>query len=193
MAEIVAANGAPYWAAVNNSSSSDGDIRSFRIARIIKDDNFRPIGTFYLVVSTAVFRDVLHSALAGSSTSFKLMDHQQTLLLKEPGIQDPFTNSLELNKTLSVNGWSLQAEYALNTLYATVYRMSMFAAWLAGGCLLLGLAASYLIRTDIVIPMSKLLANMRRGIRGEQPNALAKFKGAREIIQLNDTFYICDV
>lgn len=188
LAEIVAANGAPYWAAVDNSSSTDGEIRSFRLARVIKDDNFRPIGTFYLVISPSVFRDVLHSALAGSNTSFKLIDHQQAILLNEPDKQDPFTDTLELNKTLSVNGWTLQAEYALNTLYATVYRMSLFAAWLAGGCLLLGLAASYLIRTDIVIPMSKLLANMRRGIRGEQPNKLSKFKGAREIIQLNDTF-----
>ncbi|KUP21820.1 sensor histidine kinase [Paenibacillus sp. DMB5] len=189
LAEIINANGAAYWATVKNKSSDSGDIGAFRLGRIIKDDNFRPLGTFYLVVSSDVFREVLNSALAGSSTSFKLADHQQEVLLTEPEIQDnQITDALRLKKTLSLNGWTLTAEYALNTLYATVYRMSIFAAWLAGGCLLLGLAASYLIRTDIVIPMAKLLANMRRGIRGEQPNALLKFKGAREIMQLNDTF-----
>lgn len=189
LAEIINANGAAYWATVKSKSSDSGNIGAFRLGRIIKDDNFRPIGTFYLVVSSDVFREVLHSALAGSSTSFKLADYQQEVLLTEPKIQDnQITDALRLKKTLSLNGWTLTAEYALNTLYATVYRMSIFASWLAGGCLLLGLAASYLIRTDIVIPMAKLLANMRRGIRGEQPNALSKFKGAREIMQLNDTF-----
>ncbi|MNC16804.1 putative sensor-like histidine kinase [compost metagenome] len=188
LAEIVKANGATYWAPVNTGSAIDGNIRSFRLARVIKDDNFRPIGTFYLVVSSAIFRDVLSSAMAGTSTSFELVN-QQNILLKEPVIQEvPFSETLRLNKTLSFNGWTLTAVYALNTLYETVYRMSVFAAWLAGGCILLGLAASYLIRTDIVLPMGRLLNNMRRGLRGEKPNALLKFKGAREITQLNDTF-----
>lgn len=66
--------------------------------------------------------------------------------------------------------------------------MSVFAAWLAGVCLVLGLVASYLIRADITLPIARLLTNMRRGLRGEKPNSLAKFRGAREITQLNDTF-----
>lgn len=186
IADILNANGAPYWAPVK--SGVDGSVKAFRLGRVIKDDYFRPIGTFYLVISPTVFRDVLSSAMAGSNTAFALVN-QQADLIKEPEVKEEFiSETLKINKTLSYNGWMLTAEYALNSVYAAVYRMSVFTAWLAGGCLILGLTASYLIRTDIAVPITKLLANMRRGLRGEKPNSLSKFKGAREITQLNDTF-----
>lgn len=186
--KIITANGAPYWGTVKIDSSASSDVRVFRLGRVIKDENFRPIGVFYLVISSDVFRDVLRSAMAGSNTAF-ILSGPLSVLIREPEIQgETFSEDLRLNKRLSSNEWMLTAVYALNTVSDTVYRMSAYAAWLAGGCLVLGLAASYLIRTDIALPIARLLANMRRGLRGEKPNSLSKFKGAREITQLNDTF-----
>nr|WP_186322875.1 sensor histidine kinase [Paenibacillus xylanexedens] len=184
----VTANGAPYWGSVRLGYPTNDDVSAFRLGRVIKDENFRPMGYFYLIVSSNVFRDVLSSAMAGSNTAFFLKGPDK-VLLQEHGIQEnTFSEVLRLEQSLDYNEWTLTAEYALNTVYATVYRMSVFAAWLAGGSLVLGLVASYLIRTDIALPIARLLANMRRGLRGEKPNSLTKFRGAREITQLNETF-----
>ncbi|WP_161557058.1 sensor histidine kinase [Paenibacillus amylolyticus] len=184
----VTANGAPYWDAVRSGYTTDNDVSAFRLGRVIKDENFRPIGYFYLIVSSNVFRDVLSSAMAGSNTAFFLNGPDRVLLQEQVIQEDTFSEVLRLEQSIDYNEWTLTAEYALNTVYATVYRMSVFAAWLAGGSLVLGLVASYLIRTDIALPIVRLLANMRRGLRGEKPNSLTKFRGAREITQLNETF-----
>ncbi|WP_342551234.1 sensor histidine kinase [Paenibacillus sp. FSL R7-0652] len=184
----VTANGAPYWDSVRSGYTTDNDVSAFRLGRVIKDDNFRPIGYFYLIVSSNVLRDVLSSAMAGSNTAFFLNGPDRVLLQEQVIQEDTFSEVLRLEQSIDYNEWTLTAEYALNTVYATVYRMSVFAAWLAGGSLVLGLAASYLIRTDIALPIARLLANMRRGLRGEKPNSLTKFRGAREITQLNETF-----
>lgn len=185
-AHIMEANGAPYWMAVN--SGADQNVSAFRIGRVIKNESFRPIGIFYLVISPTVFREVLNSAMAGSNTAFALLGQQFEVNQESESREGSATKSLLINKSLSYNGWTLRAEYALNSVYAAVYRMTIFTAWLALGCLALGLAASYLIRRDVAVPMTKLLANMRRGLRGEKPSSLSKFSGAREIMQLNDTF-----
>ncbi|MGZ7441474.1 sensor histidine kinase [Paenibacillus sp. TH7-28] len=188
LSEITKENGQPYWAPLKSDSQGGAKGNGFRLGRVLKNDNFKPIGIFYLVISPTSFQDILNSAMAGPNTTFKLVD-RQTLLAEEPAEPTELvTESLQSEKWLAHNEWKLVANLPLTTLYATVYRLSMIAAWLAGGCFIVGVIAFYLIRMDVALPIAKLHKNMRKGLKGEHPNKLSKFKGAKEIAELNDTF-----
>lgn len=188
LSEIREENGQPYWAPLTSDSQEGARSTGFRLGRVLKDDNFKPIGFFYLVISPTSFQDILSSAMAGPNTTFQLVD-RQTLLAEEPSEPTELvTDSLQSQKWLAHNEWRLVANLPLTTLYATVYRLSMIAVWLAGGCFIVGVIAFYLIRMDVALPIAKLHKNMRKGLKGEHPHKLSKFKGAKEIAELNDTF-----
>lgn len=181
-------NGAPYWASSPAASEGGASGDVFRLSRVMKDDNFRPIGIFYFVVNRDVFKDILSSAMAGPNTYFELTGAQGRLLGEPADQTASFSRALRTGETLAHNGWTLTATFALSTLYATMYRMSIFAVWLALICVALGLIASQVVRSDLAVPIVKLMANMKQGLRGGPPHALRKIKGAREIRELNDTF-----
>ncbi|MBB6634618.1 sensor histidine kinase [Cohnella thailandensis] len=186
--EIRSKNGAPYWSSVKDDPQENGEVRAFRLSRVWKDDAFRPVGTFYLIVNADVFRDILKSAMTGSNSRLELAGTEGVLLGEQVQESNASLQTIRLAKSLGINNWTLDAYFAPHSLYSTVYRMSTFAAWLAVGCILLGIVASQIIRSDVAVPIHKLMTNMRLGLKGHPPKSLRKFNGAREITELNDTF-----
>jgi two-component system sensor histidine kinase YesM len=184
---VAAKNGAPVWVPVE-SNWQEGGVQAFRVGRILKDDHFRPIGTFYLVINTSVFQDILQSAIAGPSISFQ-MKQGQSILLEESFQQNGVvTQILKKEVPVGQNGWTLSVSFSLKTLYSTVYSMSLYTAWLVLICIIAGVIASQTIRSDVAVPIVRLMKNMKQGLSGGTPQSLRKFPGAREITELNDTF-----
>jgi sensor histidine kinase YesM len=82
----------------------------------------------------------------------------------------------------------LSAQLPLQQLYEPIYRTVRLALFIVFGCIVLGLVVTRMLALDLVIPVRRLMMNMKQGIKGVRPNKLQHFGGAVEIVEMNETF-----
>lgn len=190
IASLRAASGGAVWTGPETFRAGGRDIEVFRIGRAIRDESLRELGTVTLVVDTQAFSSIFAQTEFQDRVLLQLTDGQGRVLLDNgvafgPSERNPLrTRSEESAST----GWSLSATMSLESLYAPIYRVGRLALVIVLGCIVLGLMVTRALAVDIVIPIRKLMANMRQGIKGVRPNELARFRGAVEIVEMNDTF-----
>ncbi|WP_157827707.1 sensor histidine kinase [Niallia nealsonii] len=186
---IEKAKGAPIWFNPREFRVGSQKVQAFRLARVIKDNNFQPIGIAYLVINSRWLQNTLESAQIGSGVQLALRDSRNQVVVKKDMHSDKSSkDTLDIVAQSKENSWSVFASFSLDELYRTVNRMSSFAIGLIALCTVVGLVATYIFVIDLVIPIKHLRENMHQGIKGIRPHLMTKFKGAREIGELNDLF-----
>lgn len=186
---IEKAKGAPIWFNPREFRVEGREVQAFRLARVIKDNNFQPIGIAYLVINSRWLQDTLASAQVGSGVQLALRDSRnQVIVENEIHPAKSSEDTLNIVTQSKQNSWSVFASFSLAKLYGTVHRMSSFATGLIALCTVIGLIATYIFVIDLVIPINYLRKNMHQGVKGIRPHLMTKFKGAREIAELNDLF-----
>lgn len=181
--------GAPIWFKPREFRVGGREVQALRLARVIKDNNFRPIGIAYLVINSRWLQNTLASAQVGSGVQLAVRDSRdQVIVKKEMHPAKSSEDTLDIVAQSEQSSWSVVASFSLVELYRTVHRMSSFATGLIALCAGIGLVATYIFVIDLVIPIKHLRKNMYQGIKGVRPHLMTKFTGAREIGELNDLF-----
>lgn len=186
--QVASMKGGALWFAPESYSDGFNDINAFRLGRSIRNSQLKELGTLSVIIDARAISD-LFSQTSLQNVSLKLLDEQERVLLDNAVIipveeKQILTYSQERMHT----GWLLSAELPLGQLYKPIYRTAKMAMIMIVICILLGLVVTQLLAMDLVIPIRKLIRNMKQGIRGVRPDRLHRFGGAIEIVEMNDTF-----
>ncbi len=179
--------GAAVWFEPQHFSDGFVQAPSFRLARAIRDDKLRHLGQLTLVIDAKLIEDQFDS-ISAQHIPIKLLDADgHALLANNTEASDHGKQTEMYTYELASTGWTLSADLPLEEMYASIYATVKKAALLIFICLLIGLIVTHLLVTDLVIPIRKLLRNMKQSIRGVKPGQLQRFGGAIEIVEMNDT------
>lgn len=186
------AEGRAIWEySLGSSASLEPNVETpFVIGRNINHmEKFTKIGQVIFYIDPSLVRDVFNDLTISDSAYFTLMTSDDQLIYTggniEAGIEE---SSLEIPLNSTVYDFTLVTSLPLELLNSMNNKIKYYPLWFALICLTLGMLMTHLINIDIIIPIKKLLLNMKQGIRGQKPAQLQTFKGAREILDLNHTF-----
>jgi two-component system sensor histidine kinase YesM len=176
------------WFLPQTFETPSSEFEAFRLARIIRNEKLKEIGMIYLVLDAKMINDFFRETRLGNDVEWQLLTRKGEIILDQSFDHVSGQEPIMISQTLKHNGWVLKVNLPMHDLYETIQRMGKLALWIAFFCLCIGLFATYTIAVDIIVPIRKLMHNMRKGIKGAAPSDLQKIYGAREIIELNDTF-----
>ncbi|OCT12585.1 hypothetical protein A8709_32750 [Paenibacillus pectinilyticus] len=161
----------------------------FILARSIRNYDLQEIAKLYIAIDTQMVSDLFNDTNLGQGASIQLIGVNQAIL-SDNGIHlvSDSERPLRITTLLKHNKWTISAVLPLRETYVIIRRMSLMAIWISLICVSIELFVTYWFGIDVIIPVRKLLVNMRLGIKGTKPEELQKFPGAVEIRELNDTF-----
>lgn len=179
-------NGSAVWLNPQVFTIDKRELNVFRVGRTLKNHSYKPIGIVYLVIHSNWLDNILTNQV-GVDVQLEVIDSLgQHISGEEPTISGDLSEVTRV-KTRN-NGWEIVAKYSFGELYKTINDMSRFSKWIIAVCAVLGLIATYILVTDLIVPIRRLRGNMNQGIKGVRPEKMVKFKGAKEISELNDLF-----
>ncbi|RXZ82242.1 hypothetical protein EBB07_11225 [Paenibacillaceae bacterium] len=186
--KIRAGSGSATWFVPETFTDGQQEFDSFRIGRVIRDTKLNDLGVLTVVVDTEAIHSIISNNNFQEDALLRLLTKDGETIL-DNGVQFTEANRMSAFSEHSFhNGWRLSAELSLQAMYAPIYKVSQLSFIIVLICILLGLAVIQLMATDLVIPIQKLNANMKQGIKGVKPGNLKRVKGAIEIVEMNDTF-----
>lgn len=152
-------------------------------------EKFNQVGQIVFAIEPEAFLSIWDETVKDESIRFQIMTENGETLLSYGGDDENAAGSyLILPIRSNMYDWTLTARVPLKVLDSIAAQTRMFAAVVAVLCVLVGLAVTRIFVIDIINPIRKLMANMKRGIMGIAPEQLERVKGALEIRELNDTF-----
>lgn len=181
--------GSAAWFAPASFTDGYRELDAFRLGRTIRDKQLNELGEMTLVIDVQAIASIFAQTNLQDDAVLRLLGPDGQELLGNG--RTPETND---NKILAYsqdslqNGWSLSAQLPLEQLYRPITTVTRQALVVLLACIALALAVTQLLALDLVIPIRKLMVNMKQGIKGTKPAELKTFKGAVEIIEMNDTF-----
>ncbi|MBD2848378.1 sensor histidine kinase [Paenibacillus sp. IB182496] len=188
-ADIAAARGGAVWFVPDTFVSGQREVEVFRVGRLIRDERFRELGNLTIAIDSDAFRSIFEqTALRDNVKLHLLTEDGEPMLGSQPAALSGKETLLSLTRGSMHNGWRLSAELPLDELYGPLRRMTQLAFVVVFACVLLGLGVTQLLNIDVIIPIHRLMANMKRGIKGTRPHELRPIRGAIEIVEMNDTF-----
>lgn len=182
-------SGAAVWTGPMSFEEGGRTVDAFRLGRVIRDAGLRELGTLTLIVEAQAFSSIFAETEFHDRVRLQLIDGEGRVLIDNGVRFEPGDASLRTQYSTSIaEGWTLAATMSMAPLHEPIYRVVRLASVIVLACIGLGLAVTRVIAVDMVIPIRKLMANMRQGIKGAKPNELQRFRGAVEIVEMNDTF-----
>jgi two-component system, sensor histidine kinase YesM len=179
-------SGAPVWLNPQIFTINQKELNVFRVGRTIKNYAYQPVGFVYLVINSNWLEKALMNQV-GPKVLLEVVDSDgqhvsgETISLTDDSVEWTSVKTM-------YNNWSVVAKYSFDELYETIRDMSRVSTALILICMLIGLIATYLLVMDLIVPIRKMRVNMNQGIMGVRPDQMIKFKGAKEICELNDLF-----
>ncbi|OCT12579.1 hypothetical protein A8709_32710 [Paenibacillus pectinilyticus] len=165
---------------------------AFRLARSIRNFDLKEIGKMYMVIDAKLLQDIFNESKLSKEAAIQIISendsHKQIIVSNNKPEFGQGRKPIIIENALIHNEWSLAASLPLDELYTTISKMTQLAVLITLICIAMALLATYFIVIDVILPIKKLMQNMRLGIKGRNPSSLIKFRGAREIIELNDTY-----
>ncbi|GGD93796.1 cache domain-containing sensor histidine kinase [Paenibacillus nasutitermitis] len=170
---------------------SDGyrETVAFRLGRVIRSTNLSPLGYLTVAVDAQAVTSIFDQTQFRDRVQLQLLAPGGRILL-DNGVTVPKEDKKVITyqeKSLK-NNWSLGAIMSLEPIYKPIYQVSRQALFIVAGCIAVGLAVTHFIAVDLVIPIRILMRNMKLGVKGVNPKSLRRFRGAVEIVEMNDTF-----
>lgn len=181
--------GRPEWFLPDAPEQLTPDTGFFRLARVVRNKKLEQIGQLYLVLDTRFVSDLFDETTVKNDAQYILATREGYRITGDEFA--PIVRGRQpvlLSRNLQHNQWQVKVQLPMNRLYATIDRMIRLALWITLVCLGIGLAATYLLTVDTIVPIRKLMVNLKQGIKGKSPSLLKKFRGAKEVVELNDTF-----
>jgi len=187
--DIIRMRGSVRWFEPEAFSDGYEQFRAFRLGRVIRDTQMKVLGQLTIVIRVEAITDVFQQTKFQEDAALQLLAGDGSTLL-DNGIEIPRDEKqlLSYSKDQLDNGWRLSAQLPLNELYEPIYRNARLALYIVALCTLLGLIVTHLLALDLVIPIRRLMLNMKLGIKGVKPSSLKHFNGAIEVVEMNDTF-----
>lgn len=183
------AKGSAVWFPPETYTDGYRNVEAFRLSRVIRDRRLQELGLLTLVIDTEAIHSIFNQTEFKDQASLKLVDASgRELLSNGVRLSGDIGDLLLFSKQSMLNGWRLSAELALDPLVRPIQNTTRWAAVMVVGCAFLGLILTHLISIDVIIPIRRMMANMKRGIKGTEPRELRPIKGAVEIVEMNDTF-----
>lgn len=186
---IADGKGSAIWFMPGRYSDGYVEYDAFRLGRSIRDKKLNVLGTLTLVIDTRAITDIFAQTKFQEDVAIKLLTPDNTLIVSndEP-IDEDERQLLTYSQNQLHNGWHLSAQLPLSQLYEPIYRIAKLAIIIVLICIVLGLVVTQLLAMDLVIPIRRLMLNMKHGIKGVKPGKLKRFGGAIEVVEMNDTF-----
>ncbi|MBP1993230.1 sensor histidine kinase [Paenibacillus eucommiae] len=152
-------------------------------------ERFHKIAELIFVIDPDTFMRTLEETKISKNAVFELYSAGGNLILST-GKWNPSDKDKYLITEVRSHryDWTLKTMIPLQQLHDQIERTIYISIIVTILCVLLGLGVTQLIVMDIVIPIKKLMMNMKQGVRGVEPLRLKKFRGAQEVTKLNDTF-----
>lgn len=183
--------GATVWELVRGDPHGSGPtmLAVGRTINQVEGSQFTTLGTMLLVVDPDFLKLSLDTKTLGADTAYELVWPDGSRLLDTRNGQSRVLNTLTLSVVSDRYGWELLLHLPMSFYKEALGTSVAIAALITAGCLIVGLFVTRMMATDVVLPIRQLSRNMVRGIRGKEPVPPSKFRGAREIVELNDTFH----
>jgi two-component system, sensor histidine kinase YesM len=187
--EVQTMRGGARWFPPESYNDGYTSFKAFRLGRTIRDEKLNELGTLTLVIRTESITDIFKQTKFQEDTALKLMDANGKGLVDNGISVDPGEKQLlSYSEDKIQNGWQLSVQLPLKQLYEPIYHTVRQALFIVLMCILLGLVVTHLLALDLVIPIRRLMMNMKMGIKGVRPGKLKRFGGAIEVVEMNDTF-----
>lgn len=188
-ATVAAMKGGAVWFRPETYSDGYGSFDAFRLGRSVRDKKLSAVGTLTVVIRTEAITDIFSQTRFRENAAIRLLtDKGEEILGNGKKAQAGERQLLTYSRDSIRNGWQLSAQLPLDQLYEPIYRTARMATFIVLGCIVLGLVLTQLLVIDLVIPIRRLTANMKQGVKGVRPDRLKRFGGAIEIVEMNDTF-----
>lgn len=186
---IAEMKGGALWFMPDAYSDGYGSFDAFRLGRSIRDKKLNVLGTLTVVIDTNAITNIFGQTKFRENVAIKLLSRDGKLILSNGAdIREGERQLLTYSQDRIHNGWHLSAQLPLAQLYEPIYRTVRLAVFIVLGCIVLGLVVTQLLAMDLVIPIRRLMLNMKHGIKGMRPDQLKRIGGAVEIVEMNDTF-----
>jgi len=152
-------------------------------------ERFSLVGQIVFAIEPEAFLTIWDETVKNEDIGFRITAADGSLLLGNGrGEASASGSRLVLPIRSKTYDWTLTAEVPLMMLDRAAAQTRAFALAVAALCVLVGLGVTRIFVVDIINPIRRLMANMKRGIMGVPPERLERVKGAAEIRELNDTF-----
>ncbi|MCD9023163.1 sensor histidine kinase [Cohnella silvisoli] len=187
--EVEKMKGAAKWFPPESYNDGYTNFKAFRLGRTIRDEKLNELGTLSLVIRVEAIEEIFRQTKFQEDTALKLLAADGTVLVDNGISIDPGEKQLlSYSEDKIQNGWQLSVQLPLRQLYEPIYHTVRLALFIVLGCIVLGLVVTHLLAMDLVIPIRRLMLNMKQGIKGVRPGKLKHFNGAIEVVEMNDTF-----
>jgi sensor histidine kinase YesM len=182
--------GATAWEVVRTENREGGrtKLAAGRSINQVAGSQFETLGAMLLVVDPDFLKMSLDTKTLGADTAFELIWPGGSRLLDTRDRGSSPLNTLTLSTVNARYGWELQLHLPLSFYKEALRTSIVIAGLITAGCLVVGLFVTRMMATDVVLPIRRLSRSMVRGIGGNEPAQLHQFRGAREIVELKDTF-----
>lgn len=185
--DVINSNGEVFWE-YNLESTDETDNLFFLGREINGTEDFNRIGTIIFAINTDAFLDIINEFNISEGTILFLMAKNDTILGDDNLSENQKQSSLKITIDSEFYDWLLTAYVPLKHLESTKELTKYFTFLVVMICIIIGFVMTRLITTDIIIPINKLKQNMSDGLKGKNPNELIRFKGSREIAELNNLY-----
>ncbi|MFD0710390.1 sensor histidine kinase [Paenibacillus sp. GCM10027626] len=181
--------GGVYWFEPEAFTEGHEQFQAIRLGRVIRDSRLVPVGTLTIVVEVEAITDIFKQTRFQETAAIKLLASGGAVLLHN-GVEIAQNQKqlLSYSKEQLEMGWRLSAQLPLQQLYEPIYKNVRIALLMVVICTLLSLVVTHLLALDLVIPIKRLMNNMKMGIKGGKPGQLKHFNGALEVVEMNETF-----
>ncbi|MFC5701619.1 sensor histidine kinase [Cohnella faecalis] len=187
--QVADMKGSALWFIPEAYSDGYEKFEAFRLGRSIRDKKLNVLGTLTIIIRADAITDIFSQTKFHEDVAIKLLSSDNELILSN-GVQirEDERQLLTYSQNQLHNEWRLSAQLPLNQLYEPIYRTARLAVFIVLICIAIGLVVTQLLAMDLVIPIRRLMLNMKHGIKGVRPGKLKRFGGAIEIVEMNDTF-----
>lgn len=188
-AQVKEMKGGARWFTPETYDDAYSKFEAFRLARTIRDQKLNELGVISIIIRAEAFTDIFSQTKLQQGASLRLLTRDGTVMLDNGvHIDESESEVLTYAEDKIRNGWKITAQIPLNQLYEPIQGKVRLALFIVLGCIVLGLVLTHLLALDLVIPIRRLMQNMKMGVKGVRPGKLKHFNGAIEIVEMNDTF-----
>lgn len=189
MRRIEQGNGKAVWdVADSDGSGYPPTLLLGRMINQVDGKKMNTLGRLVLVIDPAFLADILKESKLSDHAALRLFWENGKELLTVGAPVGPDPDKLAIPVEGQYAHWRLSADVSLTYLNRLSNQIKTISFAFTAVCVLIGLALTRIIAMDLIIPINRLMLNMKNGIKGMGPGHLKKIKGAKEVAELNDTF-----
>ena len=175
----------------NTKDSSNASERGeFKLARAIYSKSLKELAQVTIVIDNKFIESVFDRLQLKNYTALLLNSKEGSLIFEyNKNYHGTGTAEGKYQKYTAVssyNGWQLTAVYPEKLLYQPLYDISKRSVLFILIFIILGLIGSLIINIDIIVPIRKLIINIKNTLNGPRDKSAVQFSGAKEIVEINN-------